>query len=262
MGKKYKEILFETFGKVATLSLNRPEALNALTFDMMDEVQDALDFVEENSDIRALVFTASGKGFCSGQDLRNRPQGEGANMVEAVMGCYFRTFKSIMTCRVPVITAVNGVAAGGGFSLALTGDILIASENARFIQVFSRIGLIPDLGSTYLLPKMIGRAKALELMMTNEPLPAKEALALGMVNECVPDEKLMDRALERAAQLAEGPTMALRATRELVDRKDFAEFEKRFREELEVQSEIRTSYDAKEGVGAFLEKRKAEFRGY
>ncbi len=260
MTKAYENILFEERGAVAILTLNRPETLNALTFDMMDEVYEALQYVEETSAIRALILTSVGRGFCSGQDLRNRPS-DSSDLVEAIMGCYFKAFQAIRTCRVPVIVAINGIAAGGGFSLALTGDILIAARSAKFIQIFSRIGLVPDLGSTYLLPQAIGRNRALKLMMTNDPLSAGEAQVLGMLNDCVPDEELMPTAIDLANRLAKGPTHTLMQTRALVDKDEEEAFERRFREELEVQAYVRGRPDAKEGIAAFLEKREARFTG-
>ncbi|MBL4906233.1 MAG: enoyl-CoA hydratase/isomerase family protein [Sneathiella sp.] len=256
---KYKNILFEVDEGVATLTLNKPETLNALTFDMMYEVQDALSHIEADLSIRALIQTSAGRGYCSGQDLRNRPTG--GNFVDDIMDCYFKAFNGLRTCRVPVITAINGVAAGGGFSLALTGDILIAAKSAKFIQIFSRIGLVPDLGSTYLLPQAIGRAAALKLMMTNDPITADTALEVGMISDCVEDDQLIPVARTMASKLAKGPTHALKMTRTLVDEVQGTAFEKQFRRELEVQMDLRESNDGLEGVNAFLEKRATQFTG-
>lgn len=227
---------------------------------MMYEVQDAIAYIEGKDAIRVMVFTGSGRGFCSGQNLRDRMP-SGAGFVDTLMHCYFRAFYAIRNCRVPVVTAINGVAAGGGCSLALMGDILIAAKSAKFIQVFSRIGLVPDLGSTYLLPKAVGRSNALKIMMTNEPLLAKDALDMQLISDCVDDELLMPKAQELAQKLATGPTHALMMTRRLVDEVDGYAFEKQFRRELEVQSEMRDKPDGKEGVAAFVEKRHAKFMG-
>ncbi len=256
----FKNILFDVDGQVATVTLNRPETLNALTFDMMNEVHDALARIEADRRIRAMILTGAGRGFCSGQNLRDRIP-PGAELVDAIMGCYFRAIQGIRTCRVPVITAVNGTAAGGGFSLALAGDIVMAARSAKFIQVFSRIGLIPDLGSTYLVPQAIGRARALKMMMTNQPVSAEVALQWGLISDCLDDGELLPAARELAAKLAEGPTRALVATRRLVDESEHNAFETQFRRELEVQSDVRESHDGKEGVAAFVEKRPAMFRG-
>jgi 2-(1,2-epoxy-1,2-dihydrophenyl)acetyl-CoA isomerase len=162
---------------------------------------------------------------------------------------------------VPVVVAVNGVAAGGGFSLAMSGDVILAARSASFIQVFSRIALVPDLGSTWLLPRLIGRQRALELMLLNEPLSAERAREWGLVREVVDDARLLDEATALAQRLADGPTRALVATRQLLEESEHASYEVQFRRELEVQSVIRTGPDAQEGRKAFVEKRKAQFTG-
>ena len=256
----FKSILFERVGPVAVLTLNRPEALNALTFDMMQEVKEALDQVESDRAIRALIITGAGRGFCSGQDLKSRAAPD-ADIVQVYMESFYRPISGIRRCRVPVITAINGVAAGAGFSLALTGDILLASRSAKFIQLFSGVGLIPDIGSTYLLPRAIGRTRALRMMMTSEPLSAEMALSWGVVSECFDDADLLPAAPALAARLAVGATKALVAIRHLVDEGDGQDFEGQFRRELEVQQEMRASCDAREGVAAFIERRRAVFRG-
>jgi 2-(1,2-epoxy-1,2-dihydrophenyl)acetyl-CoA isomerase len=211
--QSFEHIQFELESPVATLTLSRPQALNALTFEMMDEIHSALFEVEHNSDIGALIITGAGRGFCSGQDLRNRP-GEGVDVVTALMNSYFCTMNAIRQCRVPVITAVNGTAAGGGCSMALLGDITLAAKSAVFIQVFSRIGLVPDLGSTYLLPRLIGRARALQMMLSNEPVSASTALEWGMINDCVEDTQLLPTALRHAGQLASQATSDWRELRQ------------------------------------------------
>ncbi len=172
-----------------------------------------------------------------------------------------KEFNGLRTCRVPVITAINGIAAGGGFSLALVGDILIAAKSAKFIQVFSRIGLVPDLGSTYLIPQAIGRAATLKLMMTNDPISAEKVLDLGLISDCAEDKELVPTVRELAARLAKGPTTALIKTRQLVDETLGDTFEQQFRRELEAQEEMRVHHDGLEGVNAFLEKRAAQFTG-
>lgn len=178
------------------------------------------------------------------------------------MDSYLKAINGIRNCRVPVVVAVNGTAAGGGFSVALCGDFLIAARSAKFIQVFSRIGISPDLGSTYMLPRAIGRARALQLMMTNEPLDAEKALEWGLITEVLDDDQLMVRARKIAAQLASGPTYALHMTRRLVDEGEVNTFDQQFRRELESNSELLDMPDGIEGVQAFNDKRKAVFRGY
>ncbi len=257
----FKEIIFEVDDGVATITLNRPEALNALTLEMMFEVQEALAKIEADPAIRALIMTGAGRAFCSGQDLRNRPAGDGEEKIQAVMDSYFGAMDGLRKCRVPVIMAVNGTAAGAGFSFALVGDVIMAAQSAKFIQVFSRIGLIPDMGSTYLLPAAIGRARALKMMMTNEPVMAETALQWGMISDCVADDELLPMARDLAARLAKGPTKALVATRAMVDEAEANDFATHVRRELEVQMEIGATNDATEGVAAFVEKRQAKFTG-
>ncbi|GCC48983.1 hypothetical protein chiPu_0033054, partial [Chiloscyllium punctatum] len=164
--------------------------------------------------------------------------------------------QALRECQMPVVVAVNGVAAGGGFSLAMSGDIILAARSASFIQVFSRIGLVPDLGSTWLLPRLIGRQRALDLMLLNEPLSAERAKEWGLVREVVDDAKLLDEAKVLAGRLADGPTRALVATRQLLEESEHASYAEQFRREIELQSIIRESADAQEGRKAFVEKRK------
>jgi 2-(1,2-epoxy-1,2-dihydrophenyl)acetyl-CoA isomerase len=177
------------------------------------------------------------------------------------MRLYLPVFRALRECRVPVIAAVNGVAAGGGFSLALACDIVLAAQSASFIQVFSRIALVPDLGSTWTLPRLVGRQRALALMLSNQPLPAAVAKEWGIALDVVADDRLMSEAKNLAHRLAEGPTRTLAATRQLVDEGVGASFEAQFRRELEVQQVMFQTADAREGVAAFTERRKARFTG-
>lgn len=247
-------------GAVAILTLNEPESLNAMTPDLLGALAQAIGEMTADPAIRALVLTGAGRGFCSGQNLK-AAEILGDNLVEGVMKFYWPALKALRECRVPVVVAVNGVAAGGGFSLAMAGDIVVAARSANFIQVFSRIGLVPDLGSTWLLPRLIGRQRALELMLFNEPLSAERAKEWGLVREVVDDADLMPEAIKLAQRLAQGPTRTLVATRMLLEDSEHATFADQFRREIEVQSDIRRSADALEGRAAFIEKRKANFSG-
>jgi len=249
-----------TKGAVGIVTLNDPATLNAMTPALMGALSAAIERMAAREDVRAIVLTGAGRGFCSGQNLKARDALSG-DLVESVMRHYFPVFRALRECAVPVVTAVNGVAAGGGFSLAIASDFVLAAQSASFIQVFSRIALIPDLGSTWLLPRMIGRMRALQLMMTNAPLSAAEAKEWGLVLDVVPDDRLMDEALALAGRLAEGPTATLVATRRAVDQGFDSDFAGQFRRELEIQREVRGSHDAVEGVAAFVEKRKARFLG-
>jgi 2-(1,2-epoxy-1,2-dihydrophenyl)acetyl-CoA isomerase len=247
-------------GAVGILTLNEAESLNAMTPDLLGALARAIAEMTSDSAIRALVLTGEGRGFCSGQNLKAF-ESLGQDIVAGVLKFYWPAFKALRECRVPIVVAVNGVAAGGGFSLAMAGDMIVAARSANFIQVFSRIGLVPDLGSTWLLPRLIGRQRALELMLFNEPLSAERAKEWGLVREVVDDALLMSEAIKLAQRLAQGPTRALVATRMLLEESEHATYAAQFRREIEVQSEVRQSADALEGRAAFVEKRKASFSG-
>ena len=250
----------EQQGAVRILILDDPATLNAMTPLLLRGLAGAIAEATADPGVRCLLLTGAGRGFCSGQNLKGGdlfPEG----VVEGVMTHYWPAFRAIRECAVPVVVAVNGVAAGGGCSLALAGDVIVAARSASFLQVFSRIGLVPDLGSTWLLPRLIGRQRALEMMMLNEPLPAERARDWGIVREVFEDAELREGALALAARLADGPTRALVATRRLVDESEHASYEEQFRRELEVQEGVRESADALEGRAAFRERRKARFTG-
>jgi 2-(1,2-epoxy-1,2-dihydrophenyl)acetyl-CoA isomerase len=241
----------ERDGSVSVLTLDEPETLNAMTPDLLGDLAIAIGEVNDDPQVRTLVLTGAGRGFCSGQNLK-AAQILGDDIAAGVMRYYWPAFKALRECRVPVVVAVNGVAAG---------DMIVAARSARFIQVFSRIALVPDLGSTWLLPRLVGRQRALELMMTNEPLTADQAKEWGLVREVFDDTVLRDGALSLARKLASGPTRALVATRRLIDESEHASYADQFRREIETQAEIRRSADAVEGRNAFLEKRAAVFTG-
>src|SRR6478609_2105460 len=203
-------------GAVGVLALSEPASLNAMTPDLLGALASAIAEMTRDDGVRALVLTGAGRGFCSGQNLK-AGEALGEDIAAGVMRFYWPAFKALRECRVPVVVAVNGVAAGGGFSLAMAGDIIVAARSASFIQVFSRIGLVPDLGSTWLLPRLVGRQRALELMLLNEPLSAERALEWGLVRKVVEDIGLLEEATQLARRLAEGPTRALVATRLLIE---------------------------------------------
>src|SRR5438477_2672231 len=233
-------------GAVGILTLNEPESLNAMTPDLLGALAGAIGDMTADPAIRALVLTGEGRGFCSGQNLK-AADALGSDIAAGVMKFYWPAFRALRECRVPVVVAGNGVAAGGGFSLAMAGDVIVAARSATFIQVFSRIGLVPDLGSTWFLPRLLGRQRALELMLLNEPLSAAQALEWGLVREVFDDGVLLDGAMTLARRLADGPTRALTATRRLLDESERSTYGAQFRREIEVQSEIRQSDDAAEG---------------
>lgn len=250
----------ERDGAVGILTLDEAASLNAMTPDLLGDLAAATGEMTADPALRALVLTGAGRGFCSGQNLKNF-QDLGADAVSGAMRLYWPAFRALRECRVPVVVAVNGVAAGGGFSLAMSGDLTVAARSASFIQVFSRIGLVPDLGSTWLLPRLIGRQRALELMLLNQPISAEKAREWGIVHAVFDDADLGEGALALARRLAEGPTRALAATRRLLEDSDRSSYAEQFRRELEVQAEIFASADAIEGRAAFVEKRPARFSG-
>ena len=247
-------------GAVAILTLDEPASLNAMTPDLLGALAVAVGEMTQDEGVRALILTGAGRGFCSGQNLK-ASAALGEDIAAGVMRFYWPAFRALRECAVPVVVAVNGVAAGGGFSLAMAGDMIVAARSASFIQVFSRIALVPDLGSTWLLPRLIGRQRALELMLLNEPLTAERAQEIGLVRQVVDDDKLMGEALTLARRLADGPTRALVATRSLVEESEHATYEAQFRREIELQATIRKGPDAIEGRNAFVEKRNARFTG-
>jgi len=250
----------ERNGAVGILTLDEPATLNAMTSELLGDLAAAIGEMTADPALRALVVTGAGTGFCSGQNLKLLGSLR-VDLVNIVMERYWPAFKALRECRVPVVIAVNGVAAGGGFSLALSGDMIVAARSASFIQVFSRIGLVPDLGSTWLLPRLIGRQRALELMLSNQPLSAEKAKEWGIVHEVFDDKRIQDGALELARRLAEGPTRTLVATRQLLEQSDRSPYPDQFRRELEVQAGILASTDAIEGCAAFIEKRPARYTG-
>ncbi|MBL8380032.1 MAG: enoyl-CoA hydratase/isomerase family protein [Burkholderiales bacterium] len=250
----------EREGAVAILTLDEPASLNAMTPDLLGDLARAIGECSADLTVRALVLTGAGRGFCSGQNLKAF-QSLGEDIEAGVMRHYWPAFEALRTCRMPVVVAVNGVAAGGGMSLAMAGDMIVAARSASFIQVFSRIGLVPDLGSTWLLPRLIGRQRALELMLLNEPIDAARAMEWGLVREVFDDAALRAGALALAARLAAGPTRALVETRRLIEQSEFSDYLSQFRREIQAQAQIRNSDDALEGRRAFIEKRQAAFTG-
>ena len=250
----------ERDGAVGILTLDEAASLNAMTPELLGDLAAATGEMTADTALRALVLTGAGRGFCSGQNLKSF-QSLGEDLVTGVMRLYWPTFRALRECRMPVVVAVNGVAAGGGFSLAMCGDLIVAARSASFIQAFSRIGLVPDLGSTWLLPRLIGRQRALELMLLNQPMSAEKAKEWGIVHQVFDDAGLREGALALARRLAAGPTRALVATRRLLEDSDRASYADQFRREIEAQAEISSSADALEGRTAFVEKRPARFSG-
>lgn len=249
---------------VATLTLNRPRSLNSLTSEMHLEIRDIMQQVENDAVIRCLVITGAGRGFCAGQDL-----GDGAGMADSevpdvgkLVDEYYNPFISrIMNLPKPVICAVNGVAAGAGASVALACDIILAARSASFIQVFCKIGLIPDSGGTWNLPRSVGMARAKGLAMLGDKLDAGTAENWGLIWKCVDDDMLHEETRKMAAHLATQPTLALGRIKKLLHESGNNTLQEQLERELQVMQELGQSEDYHEGVHAFLEKRPAVFKG-
>lgn len=257
----FDTLQLEQDGGVLVLTLNRPDVLNAVNEQLALELQDALKRADRETGIRCLILTGAGRGFCSGQDLRDRAGVGEISYGEALRKRYNPIILRLRTMEKPVIAAVNGVAAGAGCSLALAADLRIASDRASFIEVFSRVGLIPDSGSTYLLPRLVGLGKALELAYTADPVDAQTALQLGLVNRIVPHEDLMRQTMELARRLAAGPTKGLGLTKRAMTFALHATLEQALEYEAYIQEIAGHSADHREGVAAFLQKRTPQFKG-
>ncbi len=255
------EVLVDRQDGVLTITLNRPEVLNALTDRMLRDLDGALRRAARDDAVRCVVLTGAGRGFCAGQDLRDAAGAEAGFLREALRTRYNPVILLMRTMDKPVLAAVNGVAAGAGCSLALAADLRLASDRATFIQAFSRVGLIPDSGATYLLPRLVGVGRALELIFTAEPLGAEDALRLGLVNRVVPHDDLLAQAQALAARLAAGPTRAFGLAKRAVAYGLSATLEQALEYEAMLQEIAGRTADYREGVAAFLDKRPPRFAG-
>ncbi|HRG58558.1 MAG TPA: enoyl-CoA hydratase-related protein [Bacteroidia bacterium] len=253
------EVTFD--GSVQIIKLNRPEVLNSFNRSMALALQESLDKARHSSEIRAVLITGNGKAFCAGQDLSEAIDVNGPGIENIVVEHYNPIITRLRHIEKPVICAVNGVAAGAGANIALACDIVIAAENASFIQAFSKIGLIPDSGGTFFLPRLIGTQRALALMMLGDKINANDALQMGMIYKVSGNEKLMEDALSIAHKLAAMPTKALAFTKQLIYMSATNNLEKQLDAEGELQVKAASTYDYNEGVNAFLEKRAAIFKG-
>lgn len=255
------EIIVTILNGVCELKLNRPSVYNSFNQAMAFSLQKALDFAELNEEVRAIVITGEGKAFCAGQDLAEAMDPEGPALQLIVKDHYNPIIERIRAIEKPIIAAVNGVAAGAGANIALACDITIAKKSASFIQAFSKIGLIPDSGGTFFLPRIIGSQKALALMMTGDKISAEQADALNMIYKAVEDDAFETEVKSFSETIAALPTRGLGLTKKAVN----ASFNNTLTQQLALEEELQTeagqTYDFREGVNAFLEKRKPEFKG-
>lgn len=258
----YETITVDVADKIATITLNRPERMNACSLDMAGEINDAL--ASSMGDARCLVLTGAGRGFCSGADLsarsgRSISGGEGSYI--ALTRSYNPLMMNLARLNMPIVTAINGAAAGVGCSIGLCGDFVIAGKSGYFLQAFVNIGLVPDGGASWMLPRMVGKARATEMMMLGEKISGEKAADWGMIYKCVEDELLQAEARVLATRLANGPTVAYAVMRKNILTAMENSYAEQLLAEAEGQRIAANTADAKEGALAFIQKRKAAFTG-
>ncbi|NOD77835.1 MULTISPECIES: 2-(1,2-epoxy-1,2-dihydrophenyl)acetyl-CoA isomerase PaaG [unclassified Ruegeria] len=256
-------ILAQDHGNWVEITLNRPDKLNAFNEDMHVALQDALKTARDNG-ARAILLTGAGRGFCAGQDLGDRDPSKmdgPPDLSKTVRTFYAPLVRLIRSLEFPVICAVNGVAAGAGANLALACDMVLAGENAKFIQSFSKVGLIPDTGGSWHLPRLLGEARAKGLALTAQPLSAKQAEDWGLIWKALPDDQLMSEARTLAAQLANGPTLGLGLTKQCIQAAATTSLSDQLEIEADAMKTCGESADYSEGVSSFLEKRAPHFQG-
>jgi 2-(1,2-epoxy-1,2-dihydrophenyl)acetyl-CoA isomerase len=260
----YESILYSSAAGIARVTLNRPDRLNSFTTTMHEELRDALAKVRADATARVLLLTGAGRGFCAGQDLSDRAVAPGDAPVDlgaSIEANYRPLVLALQSFPMPVVCAVNGVAAGAGANIALACDLVVAAKSASFIQAFCRIGLIPDSGGTYFLPRLIGTARAMGLALLGDKLSAQQAADWGLIWKCVEDAELTATVEALVAQLAQAPTRGLVATRRALHASSHATLEAQLDLERDLQRELGYSADYREGVAAFLAKRPPQFTG-
>ncbi|MEX2547769.1 MAG: enoyl-CoA hydratase-related protein [Chloroflexota bacterium] len=254
-------VLRAVYDGVLTLTLNRPDALNSFTVEMKEALLAALKEAGRDKEVRAIVLTGAGRAFSAGQDLKERQAPGISDLGTELRVRYNPIILAMRRLEKPIIGAVNGVAAGAGISVALACDIVIAAEGATFIEAFSRVGLVPDTGSTWFLPRLVGLHRAAEMMFTGDPVDAATAERIGLVNRAVPADRLMAEANALAARLAKSAPIALALAKRALNRAYEMDLEQALGYEAQLQSIAGRSNDHKEGVAAFVEKRAPNFRG-
>ena len=262
---QFKHVTLDFDGPVAILKLDHPEVMNAVSMDMLGGLGEALDAVDDRrSEVRCLVMTGAGRAFCAGANLQgrdNQKPGSRSNAGVTLETGYHPFLRRLRNLHCPIVTSVNGAAAGAGMSFALMGDMILCARSAYFLQAFRRIGLVPDCGSTWLLPRLVGKARSVELSLMGERLPAEKALEWGLVNRVYDDAALTEETMKLAHELANGPTIALSLIRRLYWESSDNSFEDQLDLEQQMQRRAGAAEDFKEGVTAFLEKRPAKFKG-
>jgi 2-(1,2-epoxy-1,2-dihydrophenyl)acetyl-CoA isomerase len=260
------EVLVSQEGAVRILTLHRPAALNSFTTSMLAELRVQFDAAAADARVRCVMLTGAGRGFCAGQDLNDAaikpdltPGAQPKDIGKLLVDYYIPLAQRVRSMPIPVIAAVNGVAAGAGANLALGCDLVLAAESSNFIQAFSKIGLLPDCGGTWLLPRLVGRAQAMALTMLGDKLSAADAQAIGLIYRCVPDVELLDEALALAQRLATMPVAALAATRQALDSAMQMDWPTALAQEAALQRRLGFAHDYQEGASAFLQKRKPAF---
>ena len=256
---QYETILYAVADDVAVITLDRPDKMNALNAQMRAELRHAV--IRAGGEARVTVLTGSGRAFCSGQDLGDGGRADKLNLDQVLRDEYEPMLRAILDSPVPVIAAVNGVAAGAGANLALICDVVIAAESAAFVQAFARIGLVPDAGGSWALPRQVGLARAMGAALFADRIEARRAADWGMIWEAVPDDTFDAHWRARAATLAEGPTLAYRETRQLLRAATSRDLDAQLDAEATAQATCGQSRDFLEGVLAFMEKRPARFEG-
>lgn len=261
----FESITYSVEAGIARLTLNRPDKLNSFTEDMHAELRAALDAIQDDKAVRVLVLSGAGRAFCAGQDLSDRAMQKVDGKMPDIGNVVERNYKPLVlrlsNLRVPTIAAVNGIAAGAGASVALACDLVIATRSASFLQAFSKIGLIPDTGGTWLLPQRVGMARAMGLALLADKLPAEKAASWGLIWECVADDEFAARIDALAKQLAAGPTKALVRTRQAMHAAPGHTLEQQLSMEGGFMRELGWSPDYAEGIAAFMEKRAPNFTG-
>jgi 2-(1,2-epoxy-1,2-dihydrophenyl)acetyl-CoA isomerase len=254
-------LLREQDAGVLTLTLNRPDALNAFTVEMKEALLAALKDAARDRAVRVVLLTGAGRAFSAGQDLKERQGPGAADLGSELRQRYNPIVLAMRRLEKPIVGAVNGVAAGAGMSLALACDVILAAESARFVEAFGKVGLVPDSGSSWFLPRLVGYARAAELVLTADPIDAATAERIGLVNRVVPDDQLLPEARALAARLAASAPLAMALAKRALNRALDSTLEEALEYEAQLQAVAGRSADHREGVAAFVEKRKPEFSG-